>query len=143
MIPTALGVNPFATITALAERSVEGVAKKKGIRIDYEAKNGKWFDNSGDIMNCAYILTGVLNLFGPPAHPYPWKDNSVRKAERTIRDAKVSKAGEVSFTEVMSGYIYLGNDHKEYETATKAARGACQSAQFFLSVHAWDIKTCQ
>jgi hypothetical protein len=40
MIPTALGVNPFATITALAERSVEAVAGKRGIRIDYETKNG-------------------------------------------------------------------------------------------------------
>lgn len=41
VVPTALGVNPFATITALAERSVEGVAQKKGITIDYESKNGK------------------------------------------------------------------------------------------------------
>jgi choline dehydrogenase-like flavoprotein len=41
VVPTALGVNPFATITALAERSVEGVAKKKGIEIDYETKNGQ------------------------------------------------------------------------------------------------------
>jgi len=40
MIPAALGVNPFATITALAERSVEGVAKEKDITIDYESKNG-------------------------------------------------------------------------------------------------------
>jgi hypothetical protein len=40
IIPTALGVNPFATITALAERSVEAVAGKRGIRIDYETKNG-------------------------------------------------------------------------------------------------------
>src|SRR5579871_1687672 len=41
VVPTALGVNPFATITALAERSVEGVAAKKGIKIDYDTKNGK------------------------------------------------------------------------------------------------------
>lgn len=39
-IPTALGVNPFATITALAERSVEAAAFDRGIRIDYETKNG-------------------------------------------------------------------------------------------------------
>ena len=42
VIPLALGVNPFATITALAERSVEGVAKKKGIQIDYDTTNGEF-----------------------------------------------------------------------------------------------------
>jgi choline dehydrogenase-like flavoprotein len=40
VVPAALGVNPFATITALAERSVAGVAQSKGIEIDYESKNG-------------------------------------------------------------------------------------------------------
>lgn len=41
LVPAALGVNPFATITALAERSVELVAKKQNIKIDYETRNGK------------------------------------------------------------------------------------------------------
>jgi choline dehydrogenase-like flavoprotein len=40
VVPAALGVNPFATITAFAERSVEGVAVAKGYTIDYEDKNG-------------------------------------------------------------------------------------------------------
>ena len=41
VVPLALGANPFATITALAERSVEEVAKEGSIKIDYETKNGK------------------------------------------------------------------------------------------------------
>jgi hypothetical protein len=41
LVPAALGVNPFATITALAERSVELAAKKRGIEIDFDTKNGK------------------------------------------------------------------------------------------------------
>jgi choline dehydrogenase-like flavoprotein len=41
LVPAALGVNPFATITALAERSVELAAKKRGIDIDLHTKNGK------------------------------------------------------------------------------------------------------
>lgn len=40
IIPTALGVNPFATITALAERSVEHAADRIGAVIDYDTKNG-------------------------------------------------------------------------------------------------------
>ena len=41
VVPLALGANPFATITALAERSVEKVAEEGGLRIDYETKNGR------------------------------------------------------------------------------------------------------
>jgi choline dehydrogenase-like flavoprotein len=41
LVPAALGVNPFATITALAERSVELAAKKLDIEIDFDTKNGK------------------------------------------------------------------------------------------------------
>jgi choline dehydrogenase-like flavoprotein len=40
VIPSALGVHPFATITALAERSVEAAAREKGWHIDYHSKNG-------------------------------------------------------------------------------------------------------
>lgn len=43
VIPLALGTNPFATITALAERSVEEVANELGIMIDYQTRNGKGF----------------------------------------------------------------------------------------------------
>jgi choline dehydrogenase-like flavoprotein len=43
MIPAAVGVNPFATITALAERSVEMAAKNHSIVVDYETKNSKPF----------------------------------------------------------------------------------------------------
>lgn len=41
LVPTALGANPLATITALAERSVELAAKKRGIDIDFDTSNGK------------------------------------------------------------------------------------------------------
>jgi hypothetical protein len=40
-IPAAVGVNPFATITAFAERSVDLVAKAHNIAIDMDTKNGK------------------------------------------------------------------------------------------------------
>lgn len=40
VIPAALGVNPFATITAFSERAVELVAKEHRISIDYDTRNG-------------------------------------------------------------------------------------------------------
>jgi hypothetical protein len=40
IVPAAVGVNPFATITALAERSVEMASQKYGIAIDWDTKNG-------------------------------------------------------------------------------------------------------
>lgn len=46
VVPSALGVNPFATITALAERSVENAARKRGITIDYDTKNGNYHPSS-------------------------------------------------------------------------------------------------
>jgi len=39
IIPTALAVNPLATITALAERSVAGIARANGIAINYYLEN--------------------------------------------------------------------------------------------------------
>lgn len=39
VIPAALGVNPLATITAFAERSVRGLAEAKSFTIDYETRN--------------------------------------------------------------------------------------------------------
>lgn len=41
VVPTALGANPFATITALAERTVEHVALEEHISIDYDTSNGE------------------------------------------------------------------------------------------------------
>jgi hypothetical protein len=43
IVPSSLGVNPFATITALAERAVEQVAAEMGMCIDYETQNGMFF----------------------------------------------------------------------------------------------------
>lgn len=41
IVPAALGVNPFATITALAERAVELVGREFKMDIDLKTKNGQ------------------------------------------------------------------------------------------------------
>ena len=117
-VPTALGVNPFATITALAERSVEAAAKRAGIHVDW-ARNGE------------------LDLFKPPRHPKPMP-KELRKAERLIRHAIDSDAEGIAFTELMTGFINVEDEVSDFQTAYNAAQAAGSSARFFLSCHAWD-----
>ena len=120
VIPAALGVNPFATITALAERSVENVAAKKLIKIDYETKNG------------------LLKLNGPPAKSLALTPD-LASAYKIVEDARVNKVVGTGFTEIMEGYIYAGGDIKDFKVAENVAKGNSSSARFFLSINAWDL----
>jgi hypothetical protein len=119
VIPSALGVNPFATITALAERSLEHVAAKRGIKIDYGTKNKE------------------LDLFGPPARGLTLTPE-LQDAIRTIEDSQRNNMPGMAFSEVMEGYIYAGGDIEDFNVAAEVARGVSSSARFFLSVHAWE-----
>ncbi|KAK3945806.1 cholesterol oxidase, partial [Diplogelasinospora grovesii] len=151
VIPTALGANPFATIAALAERSVEAYAKSQNLEIN-EEKNE------------------ILDLFGEPKHlpharrreqqkmqylsvatPTTTVDSvmeeeqeSIQEANKVIRIADQVKASGLGFTEVMSGFIHydpnnLKEDKREtYERAFRTAKSLCESARFFLSVQAFD-----
>jgi hypothetical protein len=127
VIPTALGVNPFATITALAERSVKHMADKMGVEINYDAQNG------------------ILDLFGSPAHPLP-VDISIRKAQNLIKETEVAQVSGFEFSEVMCGYIHFGDNMpgdrpEDFEVAARTARGLCEAAKFFVSVKAWNTQT--
>ena len=135
VIPGALGVNPLATITALAERSVEYAAHKLNLEINYKQKND------------------ILNLFGEPQFSLEKRMLRAQDAETLavdtaatqIHDKSEVKANGFGFTEVMSGFIHVG-DHlsgdckEDFETAAKTARGLCEGARFFLSVKAWDTQ---
>ncbi|KAL2131309.1 hypothetical protein VTI74DRAFT_5269 [Chaetomium olivicolor] len=140
VIPTALGANPFATIAALAERSVEAYAVSKGLTIS-EEKNG------------------ILNLLGEPQHlprcdrPTEKSDyvstmeelESLSVADKVIREARDQKSSGFGFTEVMSGFIHYDknlteDDRETYELAHRVAKSLCESARFFLSVQAFDIQ---
>ncbi|KAH7143579.1 hypothetical protein EDB81DRAFT_947639 [Dactylonectria macrodidyma] len=120
VIPAAVGVNPFATITALAERSVELVAKKKNIYIDYETKNR------------------LLENFDQPQFPFD-EDLTVKVIQDKITQASDNQSAGIGFTEIMAGYIHTGDDIDDFEIATRAAKGRCESARFFLSVRTWDV----
>jgi len=136
VIPTALGVNPFATITALAERSVEHAARHRILKpIDLDTKND------------------ILDLF---AEPYQFvhrkkvlrrrDTKKIAEATELVKATRVAKANGFGFSEVMSGYIHIGegiegDKVEDYETAARTARGLCEEARFFLSVKAWDTET--
>lgn len=135
VIPTALGVNPFATITALAERSVEHAASFRVEReIDFVTKNE------------------TLDLFGKPfqisgenKHLRRTETKKIQEAYDLVNATRAAKATGFGFSEVMSGYIHVGDGiegdkQEDYETAAKTAKGLCEEARFFLSVKAWDTQ---
>ena len=134
VIPTALGVNPFATITALAERSVEHAAAYIDEEIDLTTKNH------------------TLDLFGEPGQ-YTKDDDNLRlihamtnrtaAAVGVVERTRAAKTNGFGFSEVMSGYIHVGegiegDKPEDFQTAAKTAKGLCEQARFFLSVKAWD-----
>ncbi|KAK4230360.1 cholesterol oxidase [Podospora fimiseda] len=140
VIPTALGANPFATITALAERSVEAYCRSKSLVINAQPST-------------------YLDLFGEPQHSpkkrRPKKkreqirsaleQDSISTTKQIIQTARGMGASGIGFTEVMSGFIHhnpsLIEDTKEtYELAHRVAKSLCESARFFLSVQAFNTK---
>lgn len=138
VIPTALGANPFATISALAERSVEAYAKSKGLIISNEKNK-------------------ILDLFGEPQHLPPayteptlpeseaaFEDQSLSLACEVVREAKENNADGLGFTEIMEGFVHYGTRLKDdtvdtYKLAHRIAESRCENARFFLSVHAFDV----
>jgi hypothetical protein len=88
------------------------------------------------------LILGILNLFGPPARSLEPFDDNYLSALEIIKDAQASSKKGVEFTEVMTGYMYVGDDIEDFDTAANAAEGLGSSARIYLSVHAWDTDTC-
>lgn len=116
------GVNPFATITALAERSVDYLAQKHGCAISTTA-NGK------------------LDLFGKSAKSFPMTDD-MADMNKAMQIRNPSESG-IRSTEVMEGHIYIGNDIDDFVVAENVAKGSSSSAKFYLSVDAYNMKSCE
>ncbi|KAK7452183.1 hypothetical protein VKT23_012286 [Stygiomarasmius scandens] len=121
VIPTALGVNPLATITALAERSVHMIAQQRGWEIDLVTRNER------------------LNLFGMPARSLPLTPD-MEGAVKAMGSGP-STDDSMRFTEIMDGHIYIGDDIEDFTVAENAAKGASSSARFYLTVDAYNVET--
>lgn len=70
-------------------------------------------------------------------------DADLETTERLIAVAKDDQTSGIGFTEVMSGFIHIGDDVGDFELATKIARSECEAARFFLSVKSWNTEDCE
>ncbi|GKZ48512.1 hypothetical protein AbraIFM66951_000584 [Aspergillus brasiliensis] len=112
IVPTGLGVNPMATIIALAERSVELIAKRREFSIDTDTPNGT-LDASSQRM----ISRNV-------AHGFQDTDKSYHL---------LSPIGW-QFTEVLDGHIYLQSNDVGFDTCEALGRGSSCTMRMFLTV---------
>ncbi|KAJ5913560.1 CAZyme family AA3 [Penicillium tannophilum] len=109
IIPTALGVNPLATITALSERSVELLAKHRGLSIDLETKNG------------------VLHTYSKPRA----SRNAQNHSETT--NIKSNPIGW-QFTESLYGIFRIKSRKKDSGCSDEAGKGSSCAMQMFLTI---------
>jgi hypothetical protein len=104
------GVNPCATITALAERSCDLIMKERGWIVDES-------------------LNGILDLSGNP--PF---ETLAKNGKRPSSVATNDSVDGVRFEETMQGHIHIGDDISDFDTAEKVAKLASSSAQIALSI---------
>ena len=64
--------------------------------------------------------------------------DSVIEAEMQINEARATGRAETVFTEVMKGFIHLGDEIDDFEVAADTAEMECADAHFYLSVRSWD-----
>jgi hypothetical protein len=88
------------------------------------------------------IITGLLHLFGKPKFPFP-RDADIERLENIIARATENQDAGFGFSEVMSGFIHVGRDLKDFVIAAKLASSRCEAARFFLSVKSWNTEECK
>ncbi|PKK80660.1 FAD/NAD(P)-binding domain-containing protein [Rhizophagus irregularis] len=114
IIPTALGVNPFLTISALTERICEYAAKDRGWEINYD------------------LVKKPID-FDQPLISYE------RKFDLTNRGHILE--GGISFTEVMRGYFSTEVLSADYVAAELQAKSSDSTMQFMLTIIAYNVET--
>ncbi|KAF2838312.1 FAD/NAD(P)-binding domain-containing protein, partial [Patellaria atrata CBS 101060] len=117
IIPSSLGVNPLATITALAERSVDLIAHQRGWTID-QSENGE------------------LNLFGKPTQS---RDMIHKETHARTTTDFAENDGGIRFTETMEGYVHIGSDIDDFDLAENTAIGCASLGRLYLSINAQDV----
>ena len=67
--------------------------------------------------------------------------SGLAQAEDTVYSAMSTGKEGIIFTEVMKGFIHIGDEIDDFDVAADQAKSECADARFFLSVHAWDTDT--
>ncbi|KAM3491958.1 hypothetical protein MY3957_004712 [Beauveria namnaoensis] len=114
-IPGALGVNPSATIAALAERSVAAFAERQSLDISTKSN-------------------GIINLNTPASALQPDREPTQPLALNMKR-----LVNPISFTELLQGHLYSGTGIRlcniaAYERACRMANGRGQVARLLASI---------
>ncbi|KAH8719657.1 hypothetical protein HC256_000087 [Beauveria bassiana] len=114
-IPGALGVNPIATIAALAERSVAAFVERQSLDISTKSN-------------------GIINLDTPAFALQPDREPTQPLALNMKR-----LVNPISFTELLQGYLYSGTainlcNTAAYERACRMANGRGQVARLLASI---------
>jgi hypothetical protein len=63
--------------------------------------------------------------------------------QELISNAADDDTSGIGFSEVMSGFIHIGEDVEDFDIATRIAQSECESARFFLSVKSYNTKDCK
>jgi hypothetical protein len=105
------GVNPLATIAALAERSVSLLATRSGLKIDLETENGKIDSNSR-----------------------PRISRPVRQLPNRVKRKKGAWPIGWRFTEVLQGYISPNPTTGDFTVAEAKGRASASSMSAYLTI---------
>ncbi|KAK9384290.1 hypothetical protein V1515DRAFT_633659 [Lipomyces mesembrius] len=124
VLPAALGVNPFLTITAVAERTVEFAAKDRG-----------W------VLSPRRITQAIDFKMPAYAPPRPLRQVG-RKLEASHREFLTSlpSQGGIAFSEIMKGYFGTDLLSDDYRTAEAQGRSSSSTMEFFLTIIAYDLQ---
>ncbi|GIK07468.1 hypothetical protein Aspvir_003134 [Aspergillus viridinutans] len=106
-----LGVNPLATISALAERSLSLITENSGLSIDLETKNGSLDACSKPKVSRSDHQLNNVNGSNETSQPIGWQ-----------------------FTELLRGHISVEPNIKSFALSETAGKGSSCALQMFLTV---------
>ncbi|KAF0475607.1 FAD/NADP-binding domain-containing protein [Gigaspora margarita] len=109
IVPAALGVNPFLTISCLAERIMKLAAEDRGLKIDYE------------------LVKQPIDWNNPIKK---WPSYNV-EAETALRN---NTGNRITFNEFMKGYFSTEVHSTDYRAAEYQAKSSASTMQFTITV---------